>query len=90
MPTIKFIFISGVLLGVVGLAAGSSVEYPVPVGPTHSSWPIAHGSTWNSDVSGLPGLSKSEKSVQLLINGANVSDISFAFRGPHHHGTLLC
>lgn len=53
----------------------AAVDYPVPVGLTHSNWPIAHGSTWNSDVSGLPGPSKAAKSVQLLINGDNITDI---------------
>jgi hypothetical protein len=58
------------------LVFSRNFDYPVPVGLTHSNWPIAHGSTWNSDVSGLPGPSFTSRNVQLLINGGNISDIN--------------
>ena len=54
--------------------ANSLSEYPIPPGMTQSNWPIAHGSTWNSDVSALAGPSKSDNAVQLLINGDNIRD----------------
>ena len=38
--------------------------------------PIAHGSTWNSDTSGLSGPTKDADAVQLVVNGDNIRDIS--------------
>lgn len=59
-----------------GMRADSPNEYPIPPGMAHSNWPIAHGSTWNSDTSGLPGPSRSDDAVQLLVNGDTLKDVS--------------
>ena len=36
---------------------------------------IAHGSTWNSDTSGLNGPSSTADAVQLVLNGENILDL---------------
>jgi hypothetical protein len=50
-------------------------EAPLAPGLANSHWPIAHASTWNSDYTSNTGPTTSEASVQLYINGDDVTDL---------------
>lgn len=56
--------------------ASSDVEYLVPPAMAHTNWPIAHGSTWNSDTSALSGPTRKDRAVQVLVNGDHITDLS--------------
>ncbi len=58
----------------------SGEEAPRAPGLAASSWPIAHASTWNSDLSSLIGPDANSVS-QFFLNGETVKDINDILKG---------
>ena len=71
--TVTLVFI---LIAIISNAFGGKIEAPMSPLLSQSNWPIAHSSTWNSDVSGQQGPGPKDRSIQLVLNGESVSDIS--------------
>jgi len=71
--TVTLVFI---LIAILSNAFGGKIEAPMSPLLSQSNWPIAHSSTWNSDVSGQQGPGPKDRNIQLVLNGESVSDIS--------------
>jgi len=71
--TVTLVFI---LIAIISNTFGGKIEAPMSPLLSQSNWPIAHSSTWNSDVSGQQGPGPKDRSIQLVLNGESVSDIS--------------
>lgn len=71
--TVTLMFI---LIAILSNTFGGKIEAPMSPLLSQSNWPIAHSSTWNSDVSGQQGPGPKDRSIQLVLNGESVSDIS--------------
>jgi len=71
--TVTLMFI---LIAILSNTFGGKIEAPMSPLLSQSNWPIAHSSTWNSDVSGQQGPGPKDRNIQLVLNGESVSDVS--------------